>query len=1063
MKASDHGLRGRTTSHSQSIPPEHQTSVRRLMKILFDAVVLGFLAFSPLAAQDETGTPFLRNYSRKEYSAASSNWAILQDKRGLMYFGTDDCILEYDGVTWRKIHTAGHTRVRSLAIDPSGRIYVGAVGEFGYLATDSLGQLYYVSLLDKVPPEDRTVSDVWKTHVVPAGVFFQTFSHLFFYDPNTEEMKTWRTPTLFHRAFAVDDQLYVQQIDRGLFVMQSDSLHLVPGGSVFSKTRIYSMLRYDENRTLIATVEKGLYLMTGNSIVPFPAPVNDFLIRYQVYCGTRLHNGNFVFGTLFGGAVIMDSDGEIVRIMDKSAGLQDQAAQFVFQDSEEGLWLALDDGISRFEVTLPLTLFGESAGLEGAVTAVYRYSGKLYVGTGVGVFCMKTTGSWRPAFKQVDGIRGESWEFWSDGTTLMVGTIDGVYRIEGDQAELVQRWRHALCFHRSRRDPAVLYVGLESGVGLLTKTNGRWHGAGKIQGISDVVQTMEEDTEGSLWIGTEATGLIRATPRDGAGWTVERFGPPQGLPSGGINVFNIRNELVFSGRGGLFRFDQTSGRFEHDRSLDPLLGSDSTRVTRLIVEGSNGRVWMCNYAEGQWDHVAATRLEDGTYNVEWNALSRLRDFGTGALYVENDRVLWLGGVGELLHYDMLAAKKEVVPFKTAIRRVTVASDSVVFGGGGTGRHTILPYRLNSVRLEYAAPMFDDESATRYQYRLDGFSTDWSAWTTETWKDYSNLPPGKYVFRVHARNLRGTAAEEATFSFDIRSPWYMTWWAVLLYLGTLIFLVMAIVQYRSRRLEQEKKRLERLVEQRTEEIRKQNEELLVLHDKQQEFMGIAAHDLRSPLSGIIGLQTVMREDLDNNDVDVAIWKDNLHVMNDVATRMLVLIEDLLDISAIESGKLTLHFESVDLGLLAAECAKIHMRAAGQKQIELSVASVHDLPPVCADKRRIAEVVDNFLSNAIKYTYPGGRVRVYFDHSPKDVTVHIEDTGQGLTDEDLRQLFTGFKKLSAKPTGGESSVGLGLVIVKKIIQQHGGGIAVNSTRGKGSTFAFSLPRDANQAKK
>ena len=131
------------------------------------------------------------------------------------------------------------------------------------------------------------------------------------------------------------------------------------------------------------------------------------------------------------------------------------------------------------------------------------------------------------------------------------------------------------------------------------------------------------------------------------------------------------------------------------------------------------------------------------------------------------------------------------------------------------------------------------------------------------------------------------------------------------------------------------------------------------------------------------------------------------------------------------------------------------ATADTSIRLVLDEPAELPSVLVDQRMIKEVIDNLVSNAIKYTSPGGEVRVSCERFDGELVTHVRDTGQGLTEDDMKNVFRTFKRLSAKPTGGETSTGLGLAIVKKIVEVHGGRVWVESAEGVGSTFSFSLP--------
>src|SRR5512145_1009140 len=157
----------------------------------------------------EIGTPYLRNYSPKEYNADVQNWAIVQDQRGVMYFANNSGVLEYDGVSWRLIPTLNRTAVRTLAVDAEGTIYVGTQGEIGYLAPDSMGQLRYVSLREKVPEEFREFSEIAKSYATGSGIYFQALDRLMCWTQGG--MRVWKPAMPFHLSFKVHDRFYVRQ------------------------------------------------------------------------------------------------------------------------------------------------------------------------------------------------------------------------------------------------------------------------------------------------------------------------------------------------------------------------------------------------------------------------------------------------------------------------------------------------------------------------------------------------------------------------------------------------------------------------------------------------------------------------------------------------------------------------------------------------------------------------------------------------------------------------------------------------------------------------------------
>ncbi len=232
-----------------------------------------------------------------------------------------------------------------------------------------------------------------------------------------------------------------------------------------------------------------------------------------------------------------------------------------------------------------------------------------------------------------------------------------------------------------------------------------------------------------------------------------------------------------------------------------------------------------------------------------------------------------------------------------------------------------------------------------------------------------------------------------------------------------------------------------------------QELEELNHLKNRFIGIAAHDLRNPISVIKGYLSLFMEGF-MGDVPEP-HKDIMKKMDKSCETMLALINDLLDISAIEAGRLDLELKKVELdGFLKESCEYNRMLAEG-KGIKLVLDLAPGIPVVIIDPARINQVLNNLISNAIKFSYSESTITLKARVIGEDVEISVKDEGQGIADEEISQIFSHFGKGSAHPTGGEKSTGLGLAIVKRIVEAHKGNIRVESEVGKGSTFIFTLP--------
>jgi len=233
------------------------------------------------------------------------------------------------------------------------------------------------------------------------------------------------------------------------------------------------------------------------------------------------------------------------------------------------------------------------------------------------------------------------------------------------------------------------------------------------------------------------------------------------------------------------------------------------------------------------------------------------------------------------------------------------------------------------------------------------------------------------------------------------------------------------------------------------------ELRNLNDKSKEVLRIAAHDFRSPFASMMTFLQLIQKRYAKGTLDLQLTFKHIDEQLAVGRATIELFERLLDLSAIESGNWELQATAVDLSRLVREAEDRHRTMAAKKEIAIRVDLGPGIPEVEADPARLRQVLDNLISNAIKYTFPGGRVEIFCEATNGRVVTSIKDTGQGLSAEDKEQVFRSFKKLSARPTGGESSTGIGLAIARSVVEMHGGRIWVESEQGEGATFSFSLP--------
>ncbi|MFN7914411.1 MAG: ATP-binding protein [Vicinamibacterales bacterium] len=752
----------------------------------------GQSASSRYARSPEAGGLALRTYAPEVYDGGGQNWMTLQDASGILYVAATNGILEYDGVTWRKITTPTRSTVRALAADASGRIYVGAVADLGYLERSATGETRFVSLLDKVPDDVKVFEDVWRVFTTPEGVYFQTQIALFRWANGA--MKVWKPQgRIFNRAQLANGTLYIGQTDRPLMAMKGDELVPVPGAERMGVEGYPIILRYDDRRLLMGTRSDGLFLYDGAALTPFHTEADDIIKANNLYRGFELPNGTLALTTTAAGIVIIDREGHLLERIDQSSGLLSQSVYYAMPDREGGLWLSLSVGLARVEPLSPFSILGADNGIDASPSDLFRHDGHLYIAHNQGVQYLKPRAVGTPETVRVSGVANQTWGFKEfvdpEGKVppqLLLTASDGLYVIEGDRARPIvenkNRSFSAFVTQLSKRDPHRMWVGLADGLASVRWANGAWVNEGRVDGITEQVRSMYQGEDGRLWLGTQTAGLLILTNADAAPGEprpntpiIKRYGAAQGLARGGAGVTSLAGKPYVSVLGLTAVLDEKTDRFVPDTTFDVVPRTEDAQII-TFTEGPDGRVYVSAGREA----AVMTRRPDGTWNTDRQLFSRYTLERTDAFYAERNGVLWFGARGSLVRFDTNKFERSTPSFRALVRRITINQVDPLDPAATAEPGPRLPSSARAVRFEFAAPTFLNELSTVYQSRLDGIDGDWSAWSRESRRDYTNLGSGTYRFHVRARNELGQVSDEATYSFIVLPPWYRTWWAITSY-------------------------------------------------------------------------------------------------------------------------------------------------------------------------------------------------------------------------------------------------------------------------------------------
>ena len=815
-----------------------------LGKALSLSLIFVFSIFTSILAQEQVGRPLINHYTYQEYGAAPINWWALEGENGFMYFANNRGVLQFDGVNWQLIEMRG-IGARSMVKDAQGVIHVGGAGDFGYLTPSNNGVLDFISLKDKIPEEHRDFSEVWEIHYYKGRVIFRTEFKLYAWDG--ESIKVISSENGYHVGDIVNDVYYLRIWDVGLcYLKDDDTFELVPNGEKFTSERIYSILPYDD-KVLIGTRNQGFFLYDGVDFTPFKTEIDEFVKGDLYLPGFALDDGRYVFNTFGNGAYLMDHNGKLLQKYTKANGLPDDGVNYAYVDSRGVLWMQHFNGISSTNLNSNLTLLDETAGISTIVSSVKRNNGLLYFFTNNGVSYLDETEN---MVKPIPGTFGQ-----------FVGDLEfrnRLYGISSDMGlvELKEKgWEYvrksvnydfrAGGISQSKKDSSRVFISHQQGtMSLYYNEDARQFEEESNTSKLNNMNGYFEKKDGTLWVSNSVDGeVFKIIPKyiDGRLDLNESeyitYGENEGLPKSGVGIGGDDDDdevRVFAGtEQETYAFNEETQRFEKKKFLfDEFIDWDAPGSRGDRTE--DGKRWF-NAGSGI---MIAEKNESGEVEFNTDTFKELKNTIIGSINPEEPNpdgtwVVWLPGPDGVFRYEGKLEKPSFPKFQVVIRKMTIAGDSLVYGGNIDFPEKLsIPFDKNSVTVNYAAPLFIGQKDIKYSTQLSGLDDTWSDWTSQTSREYINLPPGNYTFKTKAQNIYGDVTEESSASFSIVPPWYRTWWAYILYALAFFAVVYVVVKARTTILLAQQKVLEDTVEERTKEARQRLKELATVNQVSQ---------------------------------------------------------------------------------------------------------------------------------------------------------------------------------------------------------------------------------------
>jgi DNA-binding CsgD family transcriptional regulator len=667
--------------------------------------------------------------------------------------------------------------VRAVAIGAHGEVFCGGFAEFGFWQTGADGRMTYHSLSAQVRSDRLDKEEIWHILAGKDFVLFQSFSTIYKYDYH--QVTILQPPNSIMFAREVQGRVLVPVIERGIYELLADNtFRFLPGTEILADKIIQFLVPDGAGSIWAGTTNHGIFQLSNGQCRPWNHPLNAVFKQVQLNKAIALREGGWVIGTILNGAYVLDPSGNLRYHLNRENGLQNNTVLALCEDRDGNLWLGLDRGIDHVSLRSALTFFSDQTGKIGTLYTAARWKGLLYVGTNQGVFARNGAG-----FQLIPGTQGQVWQLQVLNDQLFCGHNSGTFLIDKFSARKISDITGGWCTVVAPGKPGVLVQSTYTGLAVFrSASGGAWELSHRVEGFKEPLKKIVFDTSGNLWGVHPNKGLFRLRLNDQLTQVGEyqTFTRGEGLPTDfQLDIARIGNDLILDAHGPPLRI--------------------SGSMNRVVFEPVSPRrqKWLPGREKEYFaiDSSGLQLLDDGKiYAVQ---LALVPNFEQVVDLGPREYLFCLENGFALLDRNNLTGLSPPAAPGCFLRRVETPEGNSFLPSG----ELIFAYRQNSLKFFFAAPVFDQ--APRFSWKLDGFSTVWSPWQDSPEKEFTNLPAGKYTFRVRTN----TGGPAATLAFRIGPPWYLSGWALAFY-GFVLLALFGFAEKTSRnRLSRQRTRLE----------------------------------------------------------------------------------------------------------------------------------------------------------------------------------------------------------------------------------------------------------------
>ena len=774
-------------------------------------------------------SPIVRNYSVSDYNAGIQNWAIAQDERGVMYFGNNSGLLEFDGSAWRLYELPTKGIVRAIYISEDGRIYVGSYEEFGYFVRTPYDTLEYHSLKNKVKDFAFHNDEIWDIACVQGEIVFQSFGSLFFYNGNSVE--GIRMKNLPLNLFQVGNTFYSQRINGGLYVFAGREMKELIPRKAFGDSDVLAGLPYDD-AVLMFTRNQGGFLYRDGRVEKWETECDDIFKKHTINRAVMTKDSCYVVGTISDGIYAIYKEGRLVWKENTDSRLQNNTVLGLYCDADNNVWAALDEGIAYIQNNSLVYYYEPPYRKIGMVYDVLVKEDEAYIASNQGLYRIRNR-----VPELVPGLEEQAWFVGEWGKQIFCGHNKGTFLISGLKSKLASDVKGGMCMEKIElKEQSFLLEGAYALLNLYTETaSGEYCFTRSLRGFSHMIRHIEVDHQGNIWAKHLRNGLYRFRIDSDMKQVkdVRKYESLGEVKGGSFTLFKINGRVVFSNGEYFYTYeDMTDSIVPYETMNEQLM---ELKGIKTVSHANGDYYWFVGDRT-----VYLVKCAINTFNIElripYSLFDGLAVEERGSVVYDkrnNHSYLCLNNAIARIETDSSSL------YKSQTRRSLWISEMQVTEEFSDKRKTLVvqsgvkvEHEFNTVSFTLCYPVYNDYTY-KVRYRLEGYSDQWIPDGRNLQKKYARLPYGSYVFRAEIYDT-GRVLASVEFPFEILSPWYLSYWAVGSYI--LIGLcLLALLQYIVYRFVKKKK--DRVIEQQRvahqAELERQEKKIIELEKEQLE--------------------------------------------------------------------------------------------------------------------------------------------------------------------------------------------------------------------------------------